>query len=577
MIIIGLSFLTYLLMYISPGDPALKKLNAQGITVSEETLEAAREEMGLNEPFLARYAQWLGNALTGDLGTSYKDGMPVAGKLTHALRYTLILSVASLAVSLIVSLPLAVISAVKKDGILDNIVKLLSFIGNSLPNFLISVLLMYFFCVKTDLLPVLADESVKGLILPCLALAIPMCSRFLRQFRAEVLEQLGHDYVLGAKARGVKSSIILFKNVLHNAAIPILTIVALSIGSLLGGSVVVETIFRWPGIGKLVMDSITARDYPVIQGFVIFTSCIYVLINLAADLCYRRLDPRVWQMCGERMDLTMTARKKQKRRLCVFLTLAGVLMLIGLLAPLIVPNDPNATNAANMNASPSAKYLFGTDRYGRCVFSRVLMGARTSIFSAVVLVAVTFVIGTVLGMIAGWYGGAVDSIIMRIVDIMLAFPQMVLAIAVAGILGGGMINAMLAMGLSGWTLYARLARAQVIAMKNEPFISAARLSGCSNIKIMLHYLLPCMLGSLIVNAATQLGVMMIGIAGLSFLGIGVTEPHAEWGSMINQSRAYMQLAPWATLAPAGATVVTVMIFNCLGDFLRDYLDVEAAK
>ena len=266
-----MSFLTYLLMYISPGDPALKKLNAQGITVSEETLEAAREEMGLNEPFLARYAQWLGNALTGDLGTSYK-------------------------VSLIVSLPLAVISAVKKDGILDNIVKLLSFIGNSLPNFLISVLLMYFFCVKTDLLPVLADESVKGLILPCLALAIPMCSRFLRQFRAEVLEQLGRDYVLGAKARGVKSSIILFKNVLHNAAIPILTIVALSIGSLLGGSVVVETIFRWPGIGKLVMDSITARDYPVIQGFVIFTSCIYVLINLAADLCYRRLDPRVGQM-----------------------------------------------------------------------------------------------------------------------------------------------------------------------------------------------------------------------------------------------------------------------------------------
>lgn len=296
MIIIGLSFLTYLLMYISPGDPALKKLNAQGITVSEETLEAAREEMGLNEPFLARYAQWLGNALTGDLGTSYKDGMPVAGKLTHALRYTLILSVASLAVSLIVSLPLAVISAVKKDGILDNIVKLLSFIGNSLPNFLISVLLMYFFCVKTDLLPVIADESVKGLILPCLALAIPMCSRFLRQFRAEVLEQLGRDYVLGAKARGVKSSVILFKNVLHNAAIPILTIVALSVGMLLGGSVVVETIFRWPGIGKLVMDSITARDYPVIQGFVIFTSCIYVLINLAADLCYRSLDPRVGQM-----------------------------------------------------------------------------------------------------------------------------------------------------------------------------------------------------------------------------------------------------------------------------------------
>ncbi len=295
-IIIGLSFLTYLLMYISPGDPALKKLNAQGISVSEQTLEAAREEMGLNEPFLLRYAQWLGSALTGDLGTSYKDGLPVTDKLVHALRYTLILSAGSLALSLITALPLAVITAVRKDGILDKLVRFLSFIGNSLPNFLISILLMYFFCVKARLLPVIAGESFKGLIMPCLALAIPMCSRFIRQFRAEILEQLGRDYVLGARARGVRSSVIFFKNVLHNAMIPILTVIALSVGTLLGGSVVVETIFRWPGLGKLVMDAITARDYPVVQGFVIFTSCVYVLINLAADICYRRLDPRVGEM-----------------------------------------------------------------------------------------------------------------------------------------------------------------------------------------------------------------------------------------------------------------------------------------
>ncbi len=295
-IIIGLSFLTYLLMYISPGDPALKKLNAQGISVSEQTLEAAREEMGLNEPFLLRYAQWLGSALTGDLGTSYKDGLPVTDKLMHALRYTLILSAGSLALSLITALPLAVITAVRKDGVLDKLVRFLSFIGNSLPNFLISILLMYFFCVKARLLPVIAGESFKGLIMPCLALAIPMCSRFIRQFRAEILEQLGRDYVLGARARGVRSSVIFFKNVLHNAMIPILTVIALSVGTLLGGSVVVETIFRWPGLGKLVMDAITARDYPVVQGFVIFTSCVYVLINLAADICYRRLDPRVGEM-----------------------------------------------------------------------------------------------------------------------------------------------------------------------------------------------------------------------------------------------------------------------------------------
>lgn len=292
-IVIGLSFLTYLLMYISPGDPALKKLNAQGITVSEETLAEARHDMGLDKPFLVRYGQWLAGALHGDLGNSYKDGLPVAQKLVHALRYTLILSSASFALALIVAVPLAVLTAVRKNGVLDYIVRFLSFIGNSMPNFLISVLLMYFLCVKLKLLPVIADESVRGLILPCLALSIPICAQFIRQFRAEILEQLGREYVAGAVSRGVKPSVILFKNVLHNAAIPILTIIALSVGTLLGGSVVVETIFRWQGLGKLVMDAITARDYPVIQGFVIFTSCVYVLINLLTDLCYRRLDPRI--------------------------------------------------------------------------------------------------------------------------------------------------------------------------------------------------------------------------------------------------------------------------------------------
>ena len=266
-----------------------------------------------------------------------------------------------------------------------------------------------------------------------------------------------------------------------------------------------------------------------------------------------------------------------RRRLAAFLALAGLLVLVSLLAPLLCPNDPNATSATDMNRPPCAEFPFGTDRYGRCVCSRVLMGARTSIFSAVSLVAITFAAGTALGLLAGWYGGVVDSLVMRLADVMLAFPQMVPAIAVAGILGGGMGNAMLAMGVSGWTLYARLARAQALGLKEEPFVQAARLSGCGGWTIMTRELLPVMLGPLLVSAATQIGVMMIGIAGLSFLGIGVTEPQAEWGSMINASRAYMQLAPWATLAPAVATILTVMAFNCLGDCLRDFLAVEVVE
>ncbi len=273
----------------------------------------------------------------------------------------------------------------------------------------------------------------------------------------------------------------------------------------------------------------------------------------------------------------IAARRRAKIKLIVFLILAGVLVLFGILAPLLTPNDPDATSSANMNKAPGPQYPFGTDRYGRCICSRVMMGARTSIFSAVTLVAVTFVIGTMLGMLAGYYGGAADTVVMRLADVLLAFPQMVLAIAVAGILGGGMFNAMLALGITGWTGYARLARAKVLSLKEEAYVNAARLSGCSDASIMFRTLLPNMLGPLVVNASTQIGSMMIGIAGLSFLGIGVMEPQAEWGSMISGMRAYIQLAPWAVLAPAFATILTVMVFNYLGDCVRDVLDVEVVK
>ena len=270
-------------------------------------------------------------------------------------------------------------------------------------------------------------------------------------------------------------------------------------------------------------------------------------------------------------------RSRNRTRLYILLSLAGLLVLLSILAPLLTPNDPNATSALHMNEAPSRDFPFGTDRYGRCICSRVLMGARTSIFSAVALVAATFIFGSVLGMLAGWFGGAADTLVMRLADVLLAFPQMVLAIAVAGILGGGLANAMLAMGVTGWTLYARLARAQVLALKEEAYVSAARLTGQGVLSILLKTLLPNMLGPLVVNASTQIGTMMIGIAGLSFLGIGVTEPQAEWGSMISGARAYLQLAPWAVMAPAGATILTVMVFNYLGDCVRDVLDVEGGK
>lgn len=274
----------------------------------------------------------------------------------------------------------------------------------------------------------------------------------------------------------------------------------------------------------------------------------------------------------QRLQKRPPTRRARKTRVLVFLILALLLMAVSLLAPYLAPNDPNATNAAAQNAAPGEAYPLGADRYGRCVLSRVLAGARTSIFSAVALVAVSGIVGSLLGVLCGYYGGVLDSVVMRLADILLAFPQMVLAIAVAGVLGGGLLNAMLALGVTSWTPYARLARSHTMACKAEPFIAAAKLGGCGDARILLCHILPNIAGPLIVNAATQLGTTMIGIAGLSFLGLGVVPPNAEWGSMINEARSYIQLAPWTVLAPAGATVLTVMIFNCLGDAVRDLAD-----
>lgn len=292
-ILVVLSFLTFLLMYLAPGDPAEKRLSSQGVAVTKEVLQAEQERMGLLRPFMVRYFDWLTGILHGDWGVSFKDDLPVAPKLVSGLKNTAILALSSLILSLLVSIPLGIASAVKKNSVLDHVVRLLSFIGNALPNFLISVLLMYFFCIVLNIFPVVADGSVQGLILPMLSLAIPMAGRFTRQIRTETMEQLDQEYVTGLRTRGVREKDILVHNVFHNASGHIFTIVALQIGTLMGGSVVIETIFRWPGIGKLVMDSINARDYPTIMGFVLIMGTIYVVINFISDVLYHVLDPRI--------------------------------------------------------------------------------------------------------------------------------------------------------------------------------------------------------------------------------------------------------------------------------------------
>lgn len=272
-----------------------------------------------------------------------------------------------------------------------------------------------------------------------------------------------------------------------------------------------------------------------------------------------------------------TGTDSVKIRLIVLTVLAALLLLTALCAEYICPYDPYEQNLLLAKQPPGPEHLLGTDRYGRDMLSRILVGGTTSIFSTLILVIITTVTGTLVGIICGWWGGFVDAVLMRISDLFLAFPSLVFALAVAGVLGGGVQNAVLALAVVSWPKFARLARGLTLTQKEAPYMMAARLSGSSTPALLLRHILPNIAGPVLVTAVLDIGTMMMELAGLSFLGLGVQPPAAEWGSMINEGRSLLQIAPWMSLAPGAAIFVTALIFNLLGDTLRDYLDPEHKK
>ena len=257
----------------------------------------------------------------------------------------------------------------------------------------------------------------------------------------------------------------------------------------------------------------------------------------------------------------------------IFAILAILLILMAIFAPLVTGGiDPTKGSLADAIKAPSAEHIFGTDKMGRDIFARVVYGARVSLVAAFGVVALSFVIGTVLGIVSGYFRGIVDAVIMRIADMMVSFPGLVLAMAVAGILGASIGNAIIAVSVVTWPKYARLARSLVLKIRDRDYVAAAVVTGSKTPYILMRYMLPNALPTLIITAATDIGSLMLELAGLSFLGFGATPPTPEWGLMLSEGRAYMQSAPWLMVFPGLAIFITVVIFNMLGDSLRDILD-----
>ena len=279
----------------------------------------------------------------------------------------------------------------------------------------------------------------------------------------------------------------------------------------------------------------------------------------------------------------VTVRKKKlhentvKTRLIIFGTLAVLLVVCSFFSEHLTPYDPYLQDLTIAKQAPSAEHLLGTDRYGRDMLSRVVAGSWASIFSTLLLVAVITAVGTVVGITCGWTGGWVDTVLMRISDVFLAFPGLVFALAVAGSLGGGLQNAIIALAAISWPKYARIARSQTLSQKETQWMKAVRLSGSGTGKIILKHILPNILGPILVTSVLDIGTMMMELAALSFLGLGAKPPIPEWGSMMSDTRSLMTTSPWITFSPGIAIFISVMIFNLLGDTIRDYADPKSRR
>lgn len=294
-VLLGISFITFCLVMLSPGDPVRQMIAGnEDIMVSQAEIEALRHELGLDKPFIYQYLDWLGRALQGNLGFSYMVKRPVVDELLHSLPATVLLAGASSLFMLVCAVPLGIYSAVKRNSFIDYLIRGITFIGVSVPNFWMGLMLLWIFGLKLGLLPIVGGRvTLENMILPAATLGIVMASKYTRQVRATVLEELNQDYVVGARARGMSESYILWKEVLPNAMLPLITLFGLSFGNLLGGAAVVEIVFSWPGLGYLAVQSIIYRDFQLVQGIVLWIALMYMVINLLVDISYNYLDPRL--------------------------------------------------------------------------------------------------------------------------------------------------------------------------------------------------------------------------------------------------------------------------------------------
>src|ERR1700733_11968665 len=547
------SLVVFAVMQILPGDAAETML---GPTATPEAVAALSHKLGLDLPAPIRYARWIGGALHGDLGLSYAYGSPIAPLIASSLAVSAPLALMAMALAAIIGLVAGVYAADRRGRAGDAMVMGFSQIGIAVPNFWLAILLVLVFAVTLRLVPAGGfpgwhdpARAIAALILPAIALGVVQAAIVTRVTRSAVIEALNEDFMRTARAKGVSRRAALWRHALPNALTPILTIMGLQFANLIAGAIVVENVFVLPGLGRLMLQSISNRDTLVVENGVMLLAVIVIGVTLFA-----RFRPRGG------LSLWLGA------------VLVATLIVAALLSLVWTPYPPTAIDIPHKLAPPSAAHWFGTDNLGRDVASQILAGSRLSIVVGVIAVGIGLAFGIVLGLIAAFSKGLVEDGLMKLSDFVFAFPALLLAIMLTSTFGPGVVNAIIAIGVYNVPIIAKLTRATANGVLSREYALAARAAGRGPIALAIDHVLPNIAPALIVQATIQFAIAILAEAALSYLGLGAQPPETSWGKMLADAQNVLYNAPRLALYPGVAIALSVLGLNLLGDGLRDALD-----
>ena len=568
-----LSLIVFMMVRLIPGDPVDMML---GMDIPKDTKEYERERLGLNDPLYIQYFRFVGNALHGDLGTSIFSGKPVVEELAKRFPKTLTLAVGGTLFGAAVGVLLGIIAAIHRNKFSDNLIMVLSLLTVSTPSFFLALILMLIFCLNLRWLPSIGMDTWQGAVLPIATLGLQAIGSIARTTRSAMLDVIHQDYIRTSRSRGVPERVITYRHAFKNALIPVLTTIGLRFGGLLAGATLVETVFSIPGIGRFVVDSVSNRDYPAIQGAVLVLAVTFVLVNTLVDLLYAAVDPREVRLRRNTADMKNkhpVLRRFMRRKVSVVAAALLILfVLIAILGPLVWQVDPLKQSVMKKYGPMTVQHPLGTDNLGRDTLARMIYGARVSLAISFAGVLSGALIGVLLGVSAGYFGGWVDAIISRFIDILLAFPGLLLAITIVAVLGPGSLNTVIAITIFTIPGLTRMVRSVVLSLKSSEYVEACKTMGESNLRIIFTHVIPNSMSQIIVNVTLSLGTAILTASSLSFLGLGVTPPEAEWGAMLSQMREVIRTYPTGVLVPGIAITLVVMSFSLVGDGLRDALD-----